>query len=133
MWAVHGGGFYHPVKFAVSPPQLPAHLHWFYWESYTTWLSGFALFAVSYLWNAGSYLVDKSLVDWSPGRSPARWRWPSWSCSGSPTTLICRVFGSRPGGDRDRRRAGGGAGRAGVLAGLPAGSRAAPPSCWWAP
>jgi uncharacterized membrane protein len=23
LWAVHGGGFYHPVKFAVSPPQLP--------------------------------------------------------------------------------------------------------------
>src|SRR5215210_4311455 len=33
LWAVHGGGFYHPVKFALKPPQLPAHLHWFYWES----------------------------------------------------------------------------------------------------
>jgi uncharacterized membrane protein len=67
LWAVHGGGFYHPVKFAVKPPQLPAHLHWFYWESYSTWLSGFALFTVSYLWNAGTYLVDKSLMNWSPG------------------------------------------------------------------
>lgn len=66
LWAVHGGGFYHPVKFAVSPPTLPAHLHWFYWESYSTWLSGFALFTVSYLWNAASYLVDKSLMDWPP-------------------------------------------------------------------
>ena len=67
LWAVHGGGFYHPVKFAVSPPQLPTHLHWFYWESYTTWLSGMALFTVSYVWNASSYLIDKSLMDWSPG------------------------------------------------------------------
>ena len=66
LWAVHGGGFYHPVKFAVSPPQLPAHLHWFYWESYSTWLSGFALFTVSYLWSAGTYLIDKSVQDWSP-------------------------------------------------------------------
>ena len=66
LWAVHGGGFYHPVKFAVRPPTLPAHLHWFYWESYSTWLSGFALFTVSYLWNAGTYLVDKSLMSWSP-------------------------------------------------------------------
>src|SRR5881275_419471 len=37
LWAVHGGGFYHPVKFNVSPPNLPGHLHWFYWEAYSTW------------------------------------------------------------------------------------------------
>jgi uncharacterized membrane protein len=67
LWAVHGGGFYHPVKYAVRPPQLPPHLHWFYWESYSTWLSGFALFTVSYLWSASTYLVDKSLMNWSPG------------------------------------------------------------------
>ena len=58
LWAVHGGGFYHPVKFAVKPPVLPPHLHWFYWESYSTWLTGFALFCVSYLWKAGTYLID---------------------------------------------------------------------------
>ncbi|MES2186468.1 MAG: urate hydroxylase PuuD [Pseudomonadota bacterium] len=71
IWAVHGGGFYHPVKFAVQPPQLPAHLHWFYWESYSTWLTGISLFTVSYLWNAGTYLIDKSLVDWQPGAAIA--------------------------------------------------------------
>jgi len=58
LWALHGGGFYHPVKFNVSPPKLPGHLHWFFWESYTTWLSGFALLTVSYLWNANIYLVN---------------------------------------------------------------------------
>ena len=67
LWAVHGGGFYHPVKFSVSPPKLPEHLHWFFWESYSTWLSGFALLTVSYLWNASTYLIDKSLMAWSPG------------------------------------------------------------------
>lgn len=66
LWAVHGGGFYHPVKFAVSPPKLPDHLHWFYWESYSTWLSGFALFLISYLWNPGVYLIDPNIMAWSP-------------------------------------------------------------------
>ena len=64
LWAVHGGGFYHPVKFASKPPHMPAHLHWFYWESYSTWITGFALLTVSYLWNASVYLIDKSRMDW---------------------------------------------------------------------
>ena len=66
LWAVHGGGFYHPVKFNVSPPKLPEHLHWFYWESYSTWLSGFALFLVSYLWSPSVYLIDPNVMSWSP-------------------------------------------------------------------
>lgn len=66
MWAVHGGGFYHPQKYLVSPPKIDSELHWFYWESYSTWLSGFALFSVLYLWNADTFLVDKNLHDWSP-------------------------------------------------------------------
>ena len=66
LWAVHGGGFYHPVKFAVSPPKLPEHLHWFYWESYSTWLSGFALFLISYLWSPSVYLIDANVMAWSP-------------------------------------------------------------------
>lgn len=64
LWAVHGGGFYHPVKYAVAPPVLPPHLHWFYWESYATWLSGFALFLVSYLWSPSVYLIDPRVFDW---------------------------------------------------------------------
>ena len=71
LWAVHGGGFYHPVKYAVAPPKLPQHLHWFYWESYSTWLTGFGLFAVLYLWNAGTFLVDPNLVDWPPAAAGA--------------------------------------------------------------
>ncbi len=66
MWAVHGGGFYNPQKYMVAPKKIHTKLHWFYWESYSTWLSGFALFTVLYLWNAGTFLIDKSLLDWSP-------------------------------------------------------------------
>ena len=68
MWAVHGGGFYHSNKYMVAPRwrPLPENLHWSYWESYTTWLSGFGLFTVLYLFNAGSFLVDKTVFDWSP-------------------------------------------------------------------
>ena len=71
LWAVHGGGFYHPVKFASKPPYMPSNLHWFYWESYSTWITGFALLTVSYLWNASAYLIDKSLMDWQPSTAIA--------------------------------------------------------------
>jgi uncharacterized membrane protein len=69
LWAVHGGGFYHSNKYMVAPRwrPLPENLHWSYWESYSTWLTGFALFTVLYLFNAGSFLVDKSVHDWSAG------------------------------------------------------------------
>ncbi len=66
LWAVHGGGFYNPQKYLVAPRTLPEHLHWFFWESYSTWLSGFALFTVLYLFNASNFLIDKQVHDWSP-------------------------------------------------------------------
>jgi uncharacterized membrane protein len=98
LWAVHGGGFYHPVKYAVQPPRLPPHLHWFYWESYSTWLSGFALFTVSYIWHAGSYLVDRSLMDWSPGAAVAvalSFLVVFWILYDA----ICQIFGKRRNGE----------------------------------
>jgi len=66
LWAVHGGGFYNPQKYLVAPKTLPEHLHWFFWESYSTWLTGFALFTVLYLFNANTFLIDKNVFDWSP-------------------------------------------------------------------
>ena len=69
MWAIHGGGFYNPQKYMVAPKKIHTKLHWFYWESYSTWISGFALFTVMYLWNASTYLIDKSLMDWSPAEA----------------------------------------------------------------
>ena len=57
-WQVHGGGFYHIQKYLVAPAALPEHLTWFKWESYATWLSGFALMVVVYYLGADFYLVD---------------------------------------------------------------------------
>ena len=56
-WEIHGGGFYRIEKFAPAPPRLPDVLHWFKWEAYTTWLSGFALLVFLYYFNATTYLV----------------------------------------------------------------------------
>jgi uncharacterized membrane protein len=98
LWAVHGGGFYHPVKYAVAPPKLPDHLHWFFWEAYSTWLTGFSLFTVSYLWSAGTYLVDRSLMDWSPAMAVVAALsflvvfWLAYDA-------VCRWFGQRERGD----------------------------------
>jgi uncharacterized membrane protein len=58
VWSVHGGHFYRVIKFEVAPAKLPKTLHWFKWEAYTTWLSGFALLAVVYYLTPGTYLVD---------------------------------------------------------------------------
>ncbi len=58
LWAVHGGGFYHSQKYMVAPAHIPEHLHWFKWEAYTTWLSGFALLTVLYYVGAPVYLID---------------------------------------------------------------------------
>ena len=98
LWAVHGGGFYHPVKFNVAPPKLPGHLHWFFWESYTTWLSGFALFTVSYLWSASTYLIDKSKMDWPPAMAIAvalSFLVVFWLLYDA----ICRIFGQKKNGE----------------------------------
>ena len=48
LWAVHGGGFYRSRKYRLAPERLPPTLHWFYWEAYTTWLSGFALLCLTF-------------------------------------------------------------------------------------
>lgn len=98
LWAVHGGGFYHPQKYLVAPKQMPEHLHWFYWESYSTWLTGFSLFTVLYLFNAGTFLVDKTVYDWSAGAAIA-------SSLGFLVVcwfvydIICRTFGRKKNGD----------------------------------
>jgi uncharacterized membrane protein len=66
-WEIHGGGFYNIKKYLVAPRVLPETLHWFKWEAYTTWLSGFALMIVLYYLNADTYLIDKSVADLSTG------------------------------------------------------------------
>src|SRR5260370_10789826 len=58
LWAVHGGGFYNAQKYRVAPQVLPASLHWFYWEAYSTLLSGFFLLGLLYYAQAEIYLID---------------------------------------------------------------------------
>ncbi len=65
-WQVHGGGFYHIQKYLVAPAAMPEHLTWFKWESYATWLSGFAMLAVVYYAGADLYLIDRNVLDVSP-------------------------------------------------------------------
>ncbi len=62
-WQVHGGGFYHIQKYLVAPEALPEHVTWFKWESYSTWLSGFAMLVVVYYMGADLYLVDPQVLD----------------------------------------------------------------------
>ena len=62
-WQVHGGGFYHVQKYNVAPPNLPEHLTWFKWESYSTWLTGFAMLVLVYYLGADLYLVDPNVLD----------------------------------------------------------------------
>jgi uncharacterized membrane protein len=62
-WQVHGGGFYHMIKYLVAPARMPDELTWFKWEAYATWLSGFALLVLVYYMGADLYLIDKSVLD----------------------------------------------------------------------
>ncbi|HEV2902539.1 MAG TPA: urate hydroxylase PuuD [Gaiellaceae bacterium] len=93
-WSVHGGGFYHTQKYRVAPETLPSPLHWFKWEAYTTWLSGFSLFVVLYYVNAETYLIDPQVADIRPlvavsasiGLLAAAWM---------IYDLLCRLLGGR--------------------------------------
>jgi uncharacterized membrane protein len=71
LWAIHGGGFYHAQKFKVAPATLPAPLHWFKWEAYWTWMSGFALFVVMYYAHADIYMIDRGVADLAPWQAIA--------------------------------------------------------------
>jgi uncharacterized membrane protein len=63
LWAIHGGGIYEVAKYQLEPEVMPKKLHWFKWEAYSTWLSGFALMTVMYYWGADQYLIDPSKMD----------------------------------------------------------------------
>src|SRR5215210_2638659 len=62
LWAVHGGGFYRAEKFKLAPAQMPPTLHWFKWEAYWTWITGFTLLATMYYANAELYLIDPQVM-----------------------------------------------------------------------
>ncbi|MBM3347329.1 MAG: urate hydroxylase PuuD [Betaproteobacteria bacterium] len=69
LWAIHGGGIYHAQKYRLAPQVLPVTLHWFKWEAYWTWITGFALLVVLYYANAEVYLIDPAVRALSPGQA----------------------------------------------------------------
>jgi uncharacterized membrane protein len=66
VWSVHGGGFYHKQKYQVAPAKMPEDLHWFKYEAYFTWISGFSLLVLIYYVGAQSFLIDPARADLSP-------------------------------------------------------------------
>lgn len=70
-WSIHGGGFYHKQKYLVAPERLPDRLHWFKWEAYWTWISGFALFVLLYWFGASTYLIDPAVMPLAPWQAVA--------------------------------------------------------------
>src|SRR4051812_43249822 len=62
VWAMHGGGFYNAQKYKLAPASLPETLHWFYWEAYSTWLTGFFLLCLLYFGQPQIYLIDPSVM-----------------------------------------------------------------------
>ncbi|HYE45271.1 MAG TPA: urate hydroxylase PuuD [Caulobacter sp.] len=71
LWAVHGGGFYHKRKYLSVPPDMPAELHWFKWEAYTTWISGILLLTLIYYIGASVYLIDPAKIALTPWQAVA--------------------------------------------------------------
>ncbi len=63
LWAIHGGGIYYLQRYKLAPEKIPANLHWFKWEAYWTWISGFSLLIVVYYLNASAFMIDKSVAD----------------------------------------------------------------------
>ncbi len=70
-WQVHGGGFYHMIKYMVAPAKMPDDLTWFKWEAYATWISGICLLIAVYYLSANLYLIDKDVFDISPAAGAA--------------------------------------------------------------
>ena len=68
-WQVHGGGFYHIQKYLIAPAEMPERLTWFKWESYSTWLTGFAMLVVVYYLGAEFFLIDPAVMDLTQGQA----------------------------------------------------------------
>ncbi|HOZ31819.1 MAG TPA: urate hydroxylase PuuD [Tabrizicola sp.] len=104
-WEVHGGGFYHTVKYLVAPSQMPEHLTWHKWQSYSTWLSGAALLMIVYWVGGELFLLDPTRAELtllqgiliSAGSLTIGWLAYDQLCKSklgeSPTTLMLILFG----------------------------------------
>jgi uncharacterized membrane protein len=93
-WGVHGGGLYHSQKYRLAPAEMPEPLHWFKWEAYTTWLSGFGLMILLYYFDADVRLVDPAIADLTA------WQAVTLSIAGIALAwlvydVLCRTLGER--------------------------------------
>lgn len=101
VWAVHGGGFYHKQKYQVAPAAMPPDLHWFKWEAYFTWISGFSMLVLVYYIGARSFLIDPAKASLSPEEATgigvaalvAGWLVYDWLCR-SPLSKDNRLLGA---------------------------------------
>ncbi|HND34930.1 MAG TPA: urate hydroxylase PuuD, partial [Myxococcota bacterium] len=57
LWAIHGVAFYQVQKYGGAPARLPKTLHWFKWEAYLTWVTGFSLLILHFWTTAASSMV----------------------------------------------------------------------------
>ncbi len=71
LWAIHAGGFFRVQKRNLPPGRVPEPLHWFKWEAYWTWITGFALLVIVYYVGAGAHLIDPGVADIGPGAAIA--------------------------------------------------------------
>ncbi|MGB4910277.1 MAG: urate hydroxylase PuuD [Tabrizicola sp.] len=90
-WQVHGGGFYHIQKYLVAPSQMPDHLVWFKWESYATWLSGFAMLVLVYYLGAELFLIDPQVMELTVWQAVAI-SLASLAFGWLAYTTLCKVF-----------------------------------------
>jgi len=93
-WGVHGGGLYRTQKYGRPPGSMPEPLHWFKWQAYTTWLSGFGLLVVLYYFDADTRLVDATVAGLE------EWEAIALSVGGLALAwvvydVLCRVVGPR--------------------------------------
>ena len=70
-WQVHGGGFYEMRKYLLAPAALPEHLIWHKWQSYWTWMSGFALLCWVYYGQSSLFLIDPAVMPLEPWQAAA--------------------------------------------------------------
>jgi uncharacterized membrane protein len=93
-WGVHGGGLYHSQKYRLAPPEMPEPLHWFKWEAYTTWLTGFGLMVLLYYLDADVRLVDPGVADLEPSQAIAL-SLLGLALAWLVYDLLCRTVGER--------------------------------------
>jgi len=80
IWAIHGGGIYYLEKYKTAPKELPKYLHWFKWDAYLTWVTGFLLLIIVYyadprtiLLPPGSTLPGWAAIAIAVGSLPTAW------------------------------------------------------------